>query len=322
MEYSVAIRTLGTAGEKYQQMLDSLDSQTIRPKSIMVYIAEGYPLPKETIGYEKYVYVKKGMVSQRALSYDEISTEYILFLDDDVYLPPDGVKMMYEALQNKKADVISPNVFENHKMHKINKIRMAFLGMALPLFYEKSYAYKISKSGGFFYNNNPVEDIYKSESNAGPCFLCKKDVFLKIKFEDELWLDKTLYALPEDQVMFYKMHCMGYSQLTIFNSGIVHLDASSTNKGNSQKHLNILFSESRNKIIFWHRFIFLRQRYFIGRIWSILCIVYAYLTRIIMMIVKCKKDELKIWLNGIQSAFLFLRSKEYGLLPLIDKYEK
>ena len=141
MEYSVAIRTLGTAGEKYQQMLDSLDSQTIRPKSIMVYIAEGYPLPKETIGYEKYVYVKKGMVSQRALSYDEISTEYILFLDDDVYLPPDGVKMMYEALQNKKADVISPNVFENHKMHKINKIRMAFLGMALPLFYEKSYAY-------------------------------------------------------------------------------------------------------------------------------------------------------------------------------------
>ena len=66
MKYTAVIRTLGTAGDKYQQLLDSLDRQTIKPSEIIVYIAEGYALPKEKIGKERYVYVKKGMVTQRA----------------------------------------------------------------------------------------------------------------------------------------------------------------------------------------------------------------------------------------------------------------
>ena len=37
MEYSVVIRTLGTAGEKYQQLLNSLKDQTVLPKKILVY---------------------------------------------------------------------------------------------------------------------------------------------------------------------------------------------------------------------------------------------------------------------------------------------
>ena len=52
-EYTAVIRTLGTAGEKYQQLLNSLQAQTIAPRAIIVYIAEGYPLPKETIGIER-----------------------------------------------------------------------------------------------------------------------------------------------------------------------------------------------------------------------------------------------------------------------------
>ena len=57
MKYTAVIRTLGTAGDKYQQLLNSLASQTVKPEEIIVYIAEGYPLPKETIGIERYVYV-------------------------------------------------------------------------------------------------------------------------------------------------------------------------------------------------------------------------------------------------------------------------
>ena len=82
MEYTAVIRTLGKAGEKYQTLLDSLVAQTTPPKEIIVYIAEGYPIPKETCGKEKYVYVPKGMVAQRALNYDEVQTEYILFLEE------------------------------------------------------------------------------------------------------------------------------------------------------------------------------------------------------------------------------------------------
>ena len=87
MKYTAVIRTLGTAGAKYQQLLNSLGNQTMKPNEIIVYIAEGYPLPMETIGIEKYIYVKKGMVAQRALHYDEVTTDYILFLDEDVFLP-------------------------------------------------------------------------------------------------------------------------------------------------------------------------------------------------------------------------------------------
>lgn len=98
MEYTAVIRTLGTAGEKYQTLLDSLNRQTIQPSKILVYIAEGYTMPKETIGKEQYIYVKKGMVAQRALPYHEVDTEFILFLDDDLFLPDNFVEKMYSFL--------------------------------------------------------------------------------------------------------------------------------------------------------------------------------------------------------------------------------
>ena len=61
----------------------------LSPRQVtIVYIAENYPLPKETIGTERYVYVKKGMVAQRALPYDEVETEWMLFWDDDLLLAP------------------------------------------------------------------------------------------------------------------------------------------------------------------------------------------------------------------------------------------
>ena len=75
MQYTAVIRTLGTAGDKYRQLLESLQHQTIRPSKTVVYIAEGYDLPREATGCEEYVYVKKGMVAQRALQYNEVTTE-------------------------------------------------------------------------------------------------------------------------------------------------------------------------------------------------------------------------------------------------------
>ena len=98
LKYTAVIRTLGTAGAKYQTLLDSLAAQTIKPEAILVYIAEGYPLPKETIGIEQYIYVKKGMVAQRALQYKEVQTEWMLFLDDDLKLPPSFVERLYNQL--------------------------------------------------------------------------------------------------------------------------------------------------------------------------------------------------------------------------------
>ena len=128
IDYTVVIRTLGTAGDYYQRTLNSLLEQTIRPKAVIIYIAEGYEIPKETIGIEQYFYVKKGMVAQRALQYDEVKTEYILFLDDDVYLPPSGVETLYNELKAHNGNVISPCVFYNHKVSWKSKIVQSLMG--------------------------------------------------------------------------------------------------------------------------------------------------------------------------------------------------
>ena len=37
-EYSVVIRTLGTSGEKFEQLLKSVEQQTISPKEVLVVI--------------------------------------------------------------------------------------------------------------------------------------------------------------------------------------------------------------------------------------------------------------------------------------------
>lgn len=272
MQYTAVIRTLGTAGEKYQTLLNSLVAQTIQPSEIIVYIAEGYPIPKETVGVEQYIYVKKGMVAQRALRYDEVHTEWMLFLDDDVYLPADGVELLHKHAIANGADVVSPNTFENHKMGLKTKILNILLGQAVP-FKSNYWAYTMLRTGGFGYNNNPINDFYWSESNAGPCFLCKKSTFNSIEFEKELWLDKTPYALPEDQVMFYKMHLKGYKVATVFHTGIIHLDAGAT-VGNMPNRLEkVLYSEVKNQIIFWHKFI---KPYNKGimRIWAWMCIAH------------------------------------------------
>lgn len=50
--YSVAIRTLGTSGDKFVRELTSIAKQTILPDKVVVYIAEGYERPCFQIGKE------------------------------------------------------------------------------------------------------------------------------------------------------------------------------------------------------------------------------------------------------------------------------
>lgn len=254
MKYTVAIRTLGTAGEKYQKELDSIMAQTFPPEEIIVYIAEGYPLPKETCGKERYVYVKKGMVAQRALPYNEVKTKWILFLDDDVYLPPTGVEKLFEAVNKYGADVVSPNTFDHKKMGNTTKLLNILLHKIIPS-RNDNWAYKLLKSGGFSYNPNITKSFYWSETNAGPCFLARKSDFLNIHFEDDLWLDEAPYSLPDDQVMFYKMYLHGLRVGTVFNSGIQHLDAGTSIQTTPDREYKMLYSEYRNQIIFWHKYI-------------------------------------------------------------------
>lgn len=314
--YSVAIRTLGLARNKYQILLDSLANQTIKPEKIFVFIAEGYNLPEETIGVEHYIYVKKGMVAQRALAYEEIDSEYILFLDDDVYLPVDGVEKLFKALAEYSADVVSPDVFPNAERPLGSKIQMAVSGRMRPRKDDKKWAYKVMRNSGYSYNTNPSLDVYESQTNAGPCFLCSKKDFLKIKFQEEMWLEECSYPLGEDQVMFYKMYLKGLKQLTLFHSGIVHMDAGTT-LGSLDKERKKIYSDFRFKTIFWHRFVFLPHKGVLNKIIDILAILYTFTFALIASLVKGRIDILKLKIDAILGAVNFIKSSEYKSLPRI-----
>ena len=318
MEYTAVIRTLGTAGEKYQTLLNSLNQQTVQPSKILVYIAEGYAIPKESIGKEQYIYVKKGMVAQRALPYHEVDTEFVLFLDDDVYLPETAVEQLYQYLTDRNADVISPDVFPNAERSFLGKCLMMLSGRMIARMDDGKWGYKVMRNSGYSYNNHPKPGVYWAQTNAGPCFFCRKSDFLKIHFEEELWMDNLKYAQGDDQVMYYKMYLSGLKQLTWFHSGIKHLDAGSTMK-NEEKEKILIYSDLRFKILFWHRFIYRPDKYFLSRLWCIICIGYALGFTLFISALKCNFYILKLKYRAIKEAIDFIKSEEYKNLPLIKK---
>lgn len=310
-EYCAAIRTLGTAGDKYYQTLLSLKQQTIPPKKIIVYIAEGYPLPKETIGIEQYVYVKKGMIAQRALPYKEVDTEYILLLDDDLAFPSSMVEKLFGEMQKCDADVISPNVFPNHNMTVLQKLYSIFFVGTFPMKSNK-YAFKIRKNGCYSYNNNPKNGIYESQSAAGPCSLWKLDVFKSVHFEDEAYFDKFRYPIGEDQLLFNKAYQRGWKVLVNYNLPVQHLDAGSGHvKAVEERvidNIAILF-------LIWHRTCL--QSY--GKI----CIP-SYVRRILVTIIipailrflKIGNVEILRWqIRGLKKGIVMSKSEEYKSLP-------
>lgn len=318
MNYTAVIRTLGRAGEKYQRLLGSVCSQTIKPARILVYIAEEYPLPKETCGKEQYIYVKKGMVAQRALPYDEVDTEYILFLDDDVFLPDNAVETLYNSMKTSDADVISPDVFHNSARSVKSEILMTLSGRMRARRHDNKWAYKVMSSTGYSYNKNPQNRAYLSQTNAGPCFFCSKSDFLKTHFDEETWLDKMGYPIGEDQVMFYKMYLSGLRQLTVFGTGIEHLDAGG-NLGDNEKELKLIEGDYFFRKIFWHRFLLLPEKSAIKRLWNRICLGYFYGFGFFISSLKGKKATLAAKRRGLSRANAFLKSEEYKSLPKVKK---
>ena len=315
MQYTVAIRTLGTAGEKYQRLLNSLVAQTVQPASILVYIAEGYPIPTETIGIEQYIYVKKGMVAQRALPYDEVQTEYMLCLDDDLAFPPDTVERMFQLLKAYNADVISPDIFPNAQRPFKYELMMTISGRMRARRFDNTWGYRVMRTGGYSYNKYPRKDVYVSQTNAAACFLCRKEDFLKIRFDEELWMDSMSYALGDDQVMYYKMYLKGMKILTWYKSGFVHLDAG----GNTspEKEEKLIYSDFRFKTIFWHRFVWQCEKSLLLKLWSIVCIIYTFGFAFGISLLKGEWNIFRLQRDAIKDGIAFLRSESYKKLPRV-----
>lgn len=320
MTYSVAIRTLGTSGEKFVRELDSIKKQTIQPEKVVVYIAEGYERPAFQIGKEEYVWVKKGMVAQRALPYNEIDSEYILLLDDDVELQPNSAEELLIAAKRENADVMGVDTFRNQDMSVKSKLLAILTNWVTPHF-DEDWAFKISMHSGFSYNNNPKNDCYLSQSCAGPASLWRKDTLLKLHLIDETFLDRLGFPFGEDLLTFHKVYINGYKLMIHYNAGVVHMDGKSSS-GAYHSNVNKFYVRSKGSFILWWRTCYQVRsaKAFVALVYCVK-ILWLFLINCAAAVVMRNLRIPYLYIKGVVDAWKFVHSDEYMSVPLLNSYQ-
>lgn len=225
MTYSIAIRTLGTAGYRYKQELQSILAQTLQPERVVVYIAEGYARPDFQVGQEEYVWVKKGMVAQRALPYTEITSDYVLLLDDDMILAPDVAEKMMQAAEVHQTDCVGADSYHHYARTFGGKLYDFITNLIVAHGEKSKWAFRVLRNGSFSYNSNPKSGYYDSQYIAGAVQLWKRKILTGLRLEDECWLDRYVFAYSDDMLETYKLYTNGYRLGILFGLDVVHLDA-------------------------------------------------------------------------------------------------
>jgi hypothetical protein len=312
--YCAVIRTLGTAGEKFEQEIASLLAQNTPPHKIIAYIPTGYNIPQFP-NSEKIEWVRspKGMVTQRSLPFDEVTTDWILFLDDDVYLPTDGTEKLFAGIAQYDGDAISFGVRRERSLPSIIKNVLAGVRP------HKSdvWGNKVRKGGRFSYNINPPCSVMRTQSGYGPCGLVKKSVYQAIHFENERWQEAVGgYCLGEDQLFYNKMHLMGYKVLVHYDSGIEHLDASASCKKGERslyrKNIAQLF-------LVWHRSSYQVANGTFDKISRVAAYagiqVLALISRVMKTVTSRKLYHVPDHIRGIIDGYKFTKTDTYRSLP-------
>ena len=318
MKYSIAIRTLGTSGDKFVRELESIKRQTVQPEKVVIYIAEGYKRPEYTIGKEEYVWVKKGMMMQRVLPYDEIDTPLIMLLDDDVELADESAEKMIDALVENKMDCVAAVTFRNYLIPLSKKIYIAATNLVFP-HWSKKWSVKVHGNGSFSYNNHITKEVYLSQSASGPASLWKKNVFHVLHFEDELWLEQFGFPYGEDVVMFNKLYKNGYRLGMHYNCGVKHLNAQSSS-GGFQRDPKKFYIRSMASLMIWHRTCYnLRCLSFYIRIWRVftfaLKLVWLLFVHLGVSLYWLTAKVLYYYVMGCCNGMKKIHSKDYQQIP-------
>lgn len=313
LTYSIAIRTLGTAGDKYLEELRSIVRQTVPPEKVVVYIAQGYERPKEQIGMEEYVWVTKGMMAQRALPYNEITSECILMMDDDVFLAPDSAERMLKAMEENDADCVGADTFKSQEMALRGKLFAAVTNLVMPR-PDDGWAFKVHRNGSFSYNNHPQPKYYPSESCAGPCALWQKEAFIKMHLEDELWCEREGFWYGEDVLLFYKLHMNGGNLGILYNSGIIHMDGQ-TASGSHHENMRKYYIRAKASAIIWHRTIWSVHPDILTGIAFAAKQLWLFAINSLAGLLSLKPQIPILFLRGLTDAYRFCRSEAYSALP-------
>lgn len=318
INYAIVIRTMGKAGKKYKKLLDSIDKLELRPKEVIVVLPKGYDLPTEKLGYERFVFCKKGMITQRMHGLYETKCDYILFCDDDISFDSKYINKLYEPIKQGIADATVGPLLEFFPKKGVKALLSSLLAGATPTIFNKSNYTTILRSSGWSYNRlnlNKCKKYYNTQSAAWTNFFIKRDVMINIKFEDEIWLEKPGYASLDDQTMFYKLYKMGYRTILVSDAKYIHEDAKTSTK---ELKLEPIYASGFNHYIFWHRFIYNARKDIFNKFLDIVCFNYWYIMNSTYNKIRNNKEVYKTFKNGVKDARKYIKSEEYKKLPIIN----
>jgi len=310
--YTIAIRTLGTAGDKFLTQLGSIHKLTPAPKSINVYIPYGYAKPKIPYDDVKFIRCDKGMVAQRAISCDEIKTDWILFLDDDIVLPEDGVARLFRVAKELSADCVSVD----HKVvgGMVNSLKRC-MAMGWWPHRDADIAFKVGMNGEYTYSRCQANAM-NTECVCFQNFLVSREAHIAIRYDEERWIDKFGYAIHDELVYATKLIGRGYSIASYFADDFRHLNAKCGHSAISAR------SEAKKlacRFATWHRNVFNTKR---GGVLSVVLfislIVRQYLLRGARCSIQGHPQFFAIAIAELWRAWRLVHSEPYRSLKPLD----
>ena len=314
MTYSIAIRTLATNPSVLKGELESIAKQTIFPQKVVIYIAEGYSRPDFQIGVEEYVWVKKGMVAQRALEYREIDSDVIMMLDDDVELAPDSAERLLKAMEEHGVDCVAADTFKNQEMTFRQKL-IAFISNGVYARGDDDWAFKQNRDGAFSFNGDPQKSFCLTETFAGPCWMVKKDVLKAVHLEHELWLDRMGFSYGDDAVESYKLFMNGFKSGVLYDSGVKNLDAKSSSSI-YHKTDKKFYIRSYGMFATWWRMIYTsRDKQWLSALLFGLNAWWQLNLHVLLGIVKLNVKIPLNYMKGLKDAWAFVHSDEFKAIP-------
>lgn len=319
MDYSVVIRTVGRAGEKYRKLLDSIEKLRPSPRETIVMLPNGYIPPDDHLPGERICYCQKGMVAQRVCGIAECQSEYILLVDDDIAFDEDLVQKLYAPIARREYDITAGPLCDLFPNTKISVIRSILGASAVPAPKNAEYYARVLRSAGYRYNRIeiPQSKVFPTETAGGACIFGRTDVVRSIHYEEELWLDRFVYALYDDAVFFYKAHCNKLRCGIVADAIYAHLDAGTSKTGGNAKMER---AAAFNRIVLWHRFIYTQEKSVLGKVWATVCLAHRFLVQFIVFGVKVligndSRETPAAHFDGIVHGLKWLKSEEYRNLP-------
>lgn len=254
MTYSVAIRTLGLAPDSLRQTLEGVFAQTVAPVRVAVYMPRGYEPPEFRVATEEYFFVDKGMISQRVLPYDELRSDCILMLDDDIVPAPDCAGRLLADIETMGLDLAGVDVFRTHMLGTATRLKAALLNMVFP-HHHSDRAFVLRPWGSFAYPASQLRGTHPTDTLPGPLMMWRRSSFLSLDMADELWLEKIGFAYGEDALESYKAVARGMKAAVNFDISVRNLEARTASdpyRNNPHRH----FIRAKAMTMTWWRMLY------------------------------------------------------------------